>query len=99
MLSEIEQFVNWVRRRNPQARTWKDYGYDLGQFAELIGDLPPSGVTFHDIDRFVAAQAQRGFKSSTINRRLAAIIALVHLSLRRRSGAGLPSAAPPPSPA
>ena len=76
MLSEIEQFVNWVRRRSPNARTWKDYGYDLGQFAELIGDLPPSGVTFHDIDRFVAAQAQRGFKPSTINRRLAAIIAL-----------------------
>ena len=35
MLSEIEQFVNWVRRRNSNARTWKDYGYDLRQ-----ADLP-----------------------------------------------------------
>ena len=76
MLSEIEQFVNWVRRRSPNARTWKDYGYDLRQFAELIGDRPPGGISFRDIDRFVAAQAQRGFKPSTINRRLAAIIAL-----------------------
>jgi hypothetical protein len=29
MLSEIEQFVNWARRRSPNARTWKDYSYDL----------------------------------------------------------------------
>lgn len=29
MLAEIEDFVNWVRRRNPQARTWRDYLYDL----------------------------------------------------------------------
>ena len=75
MLSEIEQFVNWVRRRSPNARTWKDYSYDLRQFAELVGDQPPGTVTFHDIDRFVAAQAQRGFKPTTINRRLAAILA------------------------
>jgi len=27
-LSEIEYFVNWVHRRNPEARTWKDYRYD-----------------------------------------------------------------------
>jgi site-specific recombinase XerD len=76
MLSEIEQFVNWVRRRNSNARTWKDYSYDLRQFAALVGDPLPGVVTLHDIDRFVAAQAQRGFKPSTINRRLAAIIAL-----------------------
>ena len=24
MLAEIENFVNWVRRRNPEARTWHD---------------------------------------------------------------------------
>ena len=37
MLAEIDQFVNWVRRRNPDARTWKDYRYDLRQFAALVG--------------------------------------------------------------
>jgi site-specific recombinase XerD len=76
MLSQIEDFVNWVRRRNPQARTWRDYSYDLHQFAALVGDRPPGEITFRDIDCFVAAQSQRGFKPGTINRRLAAIIAL-----------------------
>ena len=41
MLSEIDQFVNWVRRRNPGARTWRDYGYDLRQFAAWSGTRHP----------------------------------------------------------
>jgi site-specific recombinase XerD len=76
MLKEIEQFVNWVRRRNPQARTWRDYRYDLRQFVAIIGDRSPQAITFHDVDRFVIDQAERGFKAATINRRLAAITAL-----------------------
>jgi site-specific recombinase XerD len=76
MLAEIERFVNWVRRRNPQARTWRDYGYDLKQFVELVGDRSPREVSFRDMDRFISSQAERGFKPSTINRRLAAIVSL-----------------------
>jgi site-specific recombinase XerD len=76
MLSEIEQFVNWVRRRNSQSRTWRDYGYDLKQFVAVVGDRPPAAVTLHDIDQFVSAQLAQGFKATTINRRLAAILAL-----------------------
>ena len=38
MYTEIQQFVNWMRRRNPEARTWRDYSYDLAQFAEVVGD-------------------------------------------------------------
>lgn len=76
MLKEIEQFVNWLRRRNPQARTWRDYRYDLSQFAAVVGDQPPGAVTFHEVDRFVIQQAGRGFKPATINRRLAAITSL-----------------------
>jgi site-specific recombinase XerD len=76
MLSEIEDFVNWVRRRNPAARTWRDYSYDLAQFAALVGDRPPSEITHRDIDRFVNSQVSRGFKPATVNRRLAAILAL-----------------------
>jgi site-specific recombinase XerD len=74
MLSEIEQFVNWVRRRSPAARTWKDYSYDLAQFAALLGDIPPSSITFREIDRFVSAQSSRGFQPATINRRLATLV-------------------------
>jgi site-specific recombinase XerD len=76
MLAEIEQFVNWVRRRNPEARTWRDYGYDLRQFAASVGDRPPNQITFQDIDRFIVSQLSSGFKPTTINRRLAAILSL-----------------------
>ena len=74
MLAEIECFVNWMRRRNPEARTWRDYSYDLKQFVAVVGDRPPGSITLHDVDRFVTQQADRGFKPSTINRRLAAIM-------------------------
>lgn len=76
MLVEIEQFVNWVRRRNPGARTWKDYGYDLHFFVDAVGDRPPGEITFRDVDQFVSRQSERGFKPTTINRRLAAVMAL-----------------------
>ncbi|MBN1140014.1 MAG: tyrosine-type recombinase/integrase [Anaerolineae bacterium] len=75
MLTEIETFVNWLRRRNPAARTWRDYRNDLLQFTALAGDRPPGAVTFHDIDRFVTDQANKRFQPATINRRLAAITA------------------------
>jgi integrase/recombinase XerC len=76
MLKEIDCFVNWVRRRNPQARTWRDYRSDLRQFAQVVGDRPPGAVTFQEVDQFVIQQAHRGFKATTINRRLAAIVSL-----------------------
>lgn len=75
MLSQIEDFVNWVRRRNPQARTWRDYSYDLRQFADEVGDCPPNEITHRDIDHFVNVQVSNGFKPATVNRRLAAILA------------------------
>ncbi len=46
MLSEIEEFVNWLRRRNPAARTWRDYGYDLHSFVDAVGGHP-SARTVH----------------------------------------------------
>lgn len=76
MLSEIQEFVNWVRRRNPEARTWRDYSYDLQQFAQITGDIPLSSVTIRHIDTFVQQQTDQGRKATTRNRRLAAIRAL-----------------------
>lgn len=70
MLSEVERFVNWTRRRSPEARTWKDYGYDLHIFIQVVGDRPLKDITFRDIDHFVGVQSEKGFKPSTINRRL-----------------------------
>jgi len=76
MLAEIERFVNWTRRRNPEAHTWRDYRCDLKFFVEVIGDRPPGEISFRDIDRFIAQQSEKGFKPSTINRRLASVISL-----------------------
>jgi site-specific recombinase XerD len=76
MLAEMERFVHWLRRRNPDARTWRDYSYDLKQFAAIVGDCPPASITLHDVDRFVMRQADCGYKPATINRRLAAITSL-----------------------
>jgi site-specific recombinase XerD len=76
MIDEINYFVNWLRRRNPQARTWRDYGYDLNQFVAIVGDKPPAEVTIQEIDNFITTQAAQGFKPATINRRLAAVMSL-----------------------
>jgi len=76
MLAEIERFVHWARRRSPQARTWKDYKYDLRLFARFMGDRRLNEVTFRDIDGFVAFQAGKGFQPTTINRRLATVVSL-----------------------
>ena len=35
MLAEIERFVNWVRRRSPNAHTWQDYRCDLTLFPAI----------------------------------------------------------------
>ena len=74
MVHEITRFVNWMRRRNPHARTWRDYSYDLKQFVAAVGDQPPNQITIQAIDQFIITQAANDLKPSTINRRLAAII-------------------------
>ncbi|MDJ0756875.1 MAG: tyrosine-type recombinase/integrase [Ardenticatenaceae bacterium] len=74
MFNQITEFVNWHRRRNPQARTWRDYFYDLKQFVEVVGNRDPLTITVTDIDRFVKAQFKRGLSPKTINRRLTTLI-------------------------
>src|SRR5512139_3112703 len=76
MLSEIDRFVNWVRRRSPEAHTWQDYRCDLAFFLAVVGDRPIRSITFQDIDRFILDQSEKGFQPSTINRRMASIKAL-----------------------
>lgn len=73
MFNEIEYFVNWMRRRHPDAHTWQDYRCDLQQFARIVGDRPPTEITLTDIDHFVMVQAEERMNPATINRRLAAI--------------------------
>ncbi len=73
MFKQIDEFVKWHRRRNPSARTWRDYSYDLAQFHGYVGSKEPQEVTVRDIDGFVNHQSERGMSPKTINRRLTAI--------------------------
>jgi site-specific recombinase XerD len=73
MFKQIEEFVKWHRRRNPDSRTWRDYKYDLNQFVEVIGEREPHTIKVPDIDQFVVHQSERGLSPKTINRRLTAL--------------------------
>jgi site-specific recombinase XerD len=76
MLTEAKAFVNWLRRTNPQAHTWKDYASDLKLFHQVVGDRPLSEIGVQDVDEFIIHQVERGFKAKTINRRLTTLKAL-----------------------
>jgi len=73
MLAEIERFIQWVRMRSPQARTWRDYKCDLALFMDVIKKREVEEIRPRDVDVFVNFQAGRGYKPSTVNRRLAAV--------------------------
>ena len=73
MLAEINHFVNWVRQQNPEARTWKDYKYDLYTLNTFLEGATIFEVSFREIDNYVVSQRNQGFTNSTINRRLASI--------------------------
>lgn len=74
MVNDIHVFVNWVRRRNPRARTWKDYRFVLNRFNAVVGDKIPHDVTVKDVDSFVIALVEHGLQAATINRHLAVVI-------------------------
>ncbi len=76
MLTEAKQFVNWAYLRNPSARTWKDYSYDLKLFMQIVGDKPVQEISIRDIDRFIEVQSERGAKPRTINRRVKTVSSL-----------------------
>jgi len=73
MLTEAQAFVNWVRRTQPQAHTWKDYASDLKRFHQVVGDRPLAEITVQDVDAFILHQVEQGCKAKTINRRLTTI--------------------------
>ena len=73
MKTEIEQFIHWVRMRNPQARTWRDYQCDLALFMSVMEERRVDEIQMRDVDEFIKFQVSRGYKTSTVNRRLAAV--------------------------
>jgi site-specific recombinase XerD len=73
MLQEIDLFIDWVRMRSPEAKTWRDYKSDLALFLSVVADRNPTEILPKDVDQFVNYQIDKGFKPSTVNRRLAAV--------------------------
>jgi len=84
------RFVNAVRRRSPNAHTWRDYHCDLKFFLQSVGDCPPAQVTCLDIDRFMDEQSEKGFSPATINRRLASIASLYTFLIPEEDGLTCP---------
>ena len=76
MLVEVEGFIDWVRTRSPQARTWRDYKCDLGLFTVIVEDRAIEEIRPRDVDDFVNLQVGKGYKPSTVNCRLAAVTSL-----------------------
>lgn len=68
----IEQFTKWLQRRSPDRRTAKDYVSDVRQFLRF-SQKELRAVTMHDIDAFVDQQRNQGLKTTTVNRRVAAL--------------------------
>ena len=76
MVSEIKQFINWVHLRNPHARTWKDYTYDLNLFIQVIGDKAVEEITPQHVSDFIEHMSEDGACVRTINRRIKTVSAL-----------------------
>jgi site-specific recombinase XerC len=72
MVSEIDSFVAWLRRRSPQSSTAVHYASDLKLFLAWLGK-PFNEVQVRDIDAFIEHCQQEGHAIASINRRLCAI--------------------------
>ncbi|MCL4272243.1 MAG: tyrosine-type recombinase/integrase [Anaerolineales bacterium] len=69
MLSEIESFVSWLRRKSPQSSTAVHYASDLKLFFAWL-NKPCQEVTVQDIDAFIEHSQKLGHAIGTVNRRL-----------------------------
>ena len=90
MVADIERFIQWVRMRSPQAKTWRDYRCDLELFTSVIQRDHARDVFPRDIDHFVNSQVERGFKPSTVNRRLAAVVSFYRFLLTENTVTSCP---------
>ena len=72
MLSEIEQFQKWLRRRAPHSSTHIHYASDLELFFNSSSKTV-SNVTMQDVDQFIEQSQTKGHAIATINRRIAAL--------------------------
>jgi site-specific recombinase XerC len=72
MLTEVERFHKWLRRRSPGASTHVHYVSDVNLFLAWLSK-PPARVTARDVDAYIEDAQARGHATATVNRRLAAL--------------------------
>ena len=72
MLSEIEQFQKWLRRRAPHSSTHIHYVSDLELFFIWL-PKPVATVNVRDVDAFIEHCQEKRHAIATINRRVAAL--------------------------
>lgn len=77
MLPEIRRFQQWLRRRNPHSSTHIHYSSDVNLFFQWSGKQPTQ-VSPIDVDDYITLCQERGHAVSTINRRLASLVAFYH---------------------
>jgi site-specific recombinase XerC len=75
MVTEIEQFQKWLKRRSPHSSTPIHYASDLALFFTRVAK-PIQQITMSDVDQFIEESQKKGHAIATINRRLAALCSL-----------------------
>lgn len=68
----IQEFEQYLERQYPERHTAKDYVSDVRRFS-VYSQKEWREVTMHDIDGFVDQQRGQGLKTTTVNRRVAAL--------------------------
>ncbi len=77
MLSEIERFDKWLRRKSPHTTTHIHYTNDLKLFFAWA-NKPPKAITVRDVDEFIGHSQQAGHSIATVNPRLASLRSFYH---------------------
>ena len=77
MLSEIERFDKWLRRKSPHTTTHIHYINDLKLFFAWA-NKPPAAITVRDVDEFIERSQEAGHSIATVNRRLASLRSFYH---------------------
>lgn len=72
MVSDVQRFGKWLRRKNPHATTRVHYLNDLKLFFAWAGK-PPNAITLLDVDAYIEHAQGLGHAVATVNRRLAAL--------------------------
>jgi site-specific recombinase XerD len=72
ILSAIQRFQAYVRRRHYAVHTVDSYTLDLALFF-ADAEMPLEAISFREIDRFIDQQHAQGLSPATINRRLYAL--------------------------